>query len=88
MSQLSFLGGSSLLFAVALICGAADNSSARSPSAAGAFHVRRLFELPRPIDYWKILDEKQPPAGSDLIVLSEHVDYWDRLGTGTAHTQM
>ena len=80
MSKLSFLPAVIAVFGVAPVCGAADRQFRPCPRAAGTFHVGGLFELPPGRSVTEILDEKQPVAGADLIVLSEHVDYWDSLG--------
>lgn len=80
MSKLSFLTAVIAVFAIALVCGAADNSFSRVPVLLEPFTSEGCSSCPPADRLLEILDEKQPFSGADLIVLSEHVDYWDRLG--------
>src|SRR5712672_1162905 len=80
MSSRSFFTAVFTIFAGATLWAAGDDNPTRIPLLLELFTSEGCSSCPPADRLLEILDQKQPVAGADLIVLSEHVDYWDQLG--------
>ena len=80
MSKLGLVFAISTVAAIAPLGAQSDNHNGQVPVLLELFTSEGCSDCPPADRLLEALDRTQSVAGAEAIVLSEHVDYWNRLG--------